>query len=75
MIKRQKFVDLAEARVSRALQAIRVIGNLSNRSPYEYTEEDIRKIVRALSAELEAVQARFRSPDSKARAEFKLGAS
>ncbi len=75
MIKRQKFVSLAEARVSRALQAIRVIGNLSNRSTYEYTDEDVRRIVKALSAELESVQARFRSPESKVRANFKLGPS
>jgi hypothetical protein len=75
MLKRQKFVDLAEARVSRALLAIRVIGNLSNRSTYEYSDEDVRKIVKALSGELEAMQARFRAPESKARPEFKLGAS
>ena len=75
MLKREKFVDLAEARVSRAMQAIRVIGNLSNRSTYEYSDEDVRKIVKALSAELESMQARFRAPESKARPEFKLGAS
>ena len=72
--KRQRFVNLAEARVSRALQAIRVIGNLSNRNNYEYTEDDVRKIVKALNAELEAMQARFRTPESKARPEFTLGA-
>jgi len=71
--KRDKFVNLAEARVSRAMQAIRVIGNLSNRSNYEYTEEDIRKIVKAIAAETEAMQARFRSADAKARPVFKLG--
>jgi hypothetical protein len=75
MLKREKFVDLAEARVSRALQSIRVIGNLSNRSTYEYTDEDVRRIMKALSTELEAMQARFRAPDAKARPEFKLGAS
>jgi len=71
--KREKFVDLAEARVSRAMQSIRVVGNLSNRNNYEYTDEDVRKIVKALTAEVDAMQARFRSTDSKARPEFKLG--
>ena len=75
MQKREKFVELAEARVSRALQAIKVIGNLSNRSTYDYSDEDVRKIVKALSAELETMHARFRAPESKARPEFKLGAS
>lgn len=71
--KREKFVDLAEARVSRALHAIRVVGNLSNRNNYEYCEDDIKKIVKALTLEIDAMQARFRSSDSKARPEFKLG--
>lgn len=75
MAKREKFVELAEARVSRALASIRVIGNLSKRSTYEYSDEDVRKIVKALLAEVEAMQARFRAPESKARPEFKLGAS
>jgi hypothetical protein len=70
--KREKFVTLAEARVSRAMQAIRVVGNLSNRSNYDYTEDDIKKIVKALTSEVEALQSRFKSSDAKARPEFKL---
>ena len=42
--KRKKFVDLAEARVSRALKDIQLIGNLSNSAAYEYTETDVKKI-------------------------------
>jgi hypothetical protein len=71
-VKRDKFVELAEARVSRAMQAIRVVGNLSNRNNYEYSDDDVKKIVKALSSEIEAMQGRFRSSDSKARPEFKL---
>lgn len=70
--KREKFVRLAETRVSKAMQAIRVVGNLSNRSNYEFSDEDIKKISRALNAEIEAMQARFKNADSKARPEFKL---
>jgi hypothetical protein len=70
--KREKFVRLAEARVSKAMQAIRVVGNLSNKSNYIFTDEDIKKITRALNAEIDAMQARFRNSDSKSRPEFKL---
>jgi hypothetical protein len=70
--KREKFVRLAEARVSKAMQAIRVIGNLSNKSNYDFSDEDIKKISRALNAEVDAMQARFKNADSKARPEFKL---
>lgn len=57
--KRGKFVELAESRVNRAIKDMRLIGNLSNRSAYEYTEEDIRKIFRALQKELDAAKGRF----------------
>ena len=71
--RRDRFVRLAEARVSKALQAIRVVGNLSNRSNYDYSDEDVRKITRALSVEVTALESRFRSVDSKVRPEFRLG--
>lgn len=70
--KREKFIRLAEARVSKAMQAIRVVGNLSNRTNYDFTDDDIKKISRALNAEIDAMQARFKNADSKARPEFKL---
>ena len=57
--KRGKFVELAESRVNRAIKDMRLIGNLSNRSAYEYTEEDIRKIFRTLQKELDAAKGRF----------------
>ena len=42
--KRKKFVELAEARVNRTVKDIRLIGNLSNRGSYEYSEKDVREI-------------------------------
>lgn len=72
--KREKFVRLAEARVSRAMQAVRVVGNLGNKGNYDYSDEDVRKIVKALTAEIDAMAARFKNSDTKARPEFKLSA-
>lgn len=57
--KRGKFVELANNRVNRAIKDLRLIGNLSNRSAYEYSEEDVRKILRALQREMESLKARF----------------
>lgn len=56
---REKFVKLAEARVSKALKDIKLIGNLSNRSNYEYTSEDVKKIHSALKKAVEDMKARF----------------
>ena len=57
--KRKKFVELAEARVNRAVRDIRLIGNLSNRGSYEYSEKDVREIFKALQKELDAAKSRF----------------
>lgn len=56
---REKFVSLANKRVSKALKNIRLIGNLSNRSNYDYTENDVAKILRALQDEVSACRKRF----------------
>lgn len=56
---REKFVRLATKRVSNALKAIQLIGNLSNRSNYDYTEDDVQKIFRALQDELGACRKKF----------------
>ncbi|MEW6729443.1 MAG: hypothetical protein AB1332_08890 [Pseudomonadota bacterium] len=69
---RQKFVELAEKRVSRAIKDIRLIGNLSNRSNYSYTQEDVRKIVKALKDEVDALKARFEATGSDSKPVFKL---
>lgn len=72
--KRQKFIQLAEARVARALNDIRLIGNLSNRSAYAYADDDVRKIFRALQKELDTAKARFGSEASSGReVDFRLG--
>lgn len=57
--KRAKFIELANNRVNRAIKEIRLISNLANRSAYEYSEEDSRKIARAIQKELDLMKARF----------------
>lgn len=70
--KREKFVELAEARVSRALKDLQLIGNLSNRSAYEFTDADVRKIFLALQKAVETAKARFSRDGEVGGGEFKL---
>ena len=71
--KRKKFVELAEARVNRAIKDVRLIGNLANRSAYQYEEEDVRKIFKALQKELDSAKARFTGDTGGKDNEFSLG--
>jgi ABC-type Fe3+-hydroxamate transport system substrate-binding protein len=70
--KRKKFEDIAVRRVNRVIKEIRLIGNLSNRSSYEYSDEDVKKIVKALQREVDAVKARFEGPGRGADSAFSL---
>lgn len=70
--KRSKFVRLAESRTVNAIRAIRVIGKLGNHAHYEYDESDVRKIVAALTKEVDALKARMSAKGNKIAVEFKL---
>ena len=56
---REKFARLATKRVNSAIKAINLIGNLSNKSNYDYSDEDVTKIFKALQGELNACKKRF----------------
>lgn len=70
--KRQKFVELAEARVGKALKDLQLIGNLSNKNAYDFTDADVRKIFGALQKALDNAKARFTKDSDGAGGEFRL---
>jgi hypothetical protein len=70
--KRQKFVQLAQSRTVNAIRAIRVIGKLGNRSHYQYDEADVKKIVSALTKEIDALKSRMTEQGGRVAVEFKL---
>jgi hypothetical protein len=58
--KGEAFERLATARVNRALDAIRLVGNLANRSSYDYDADDVADIMHALRLALADIEGRFR---------------
>lgn len=70
--KRAKFRELAEKRTNKALEAIRLIGNLANRQTYTYDEAEVRKVVRALRDAVSEVESRFTKSNSRGGGDFKL---
>lgn len=69
---RDRFVRLAEKRVNRTVKDIRLIGNLSNRNNYSYSEKDVDRIFRTLDQELKASRARFQARPRARSAIFRL---
>ena len=70
--RREKFVNLAENRVNKAIKQLRLIGNLSNKSNYSYTENDVNKIVSALNAEVRELKSKFSNGSGESEPSFKL---
>jgi hypothetical protein len=70
--KHEKFRELAEKRTNKALDTIRLIGNLSNRQNYVYEEAEVRKIVKALRDAVTEIEVRFGKTSSRAGGEFKF---
>lgn len=73
--KRKKFIDLAEARVNRAIKDIRLIGNLANKSSYDYEDDDAKEIFRALQKELDTAKSRFTGNGKTGEDSFRLSKS
>lgn len=57
--KRDRFVHLANHRVSKALHFLDLLGNLADKEKYDFTKKDIDKIAKAIDRELEISMKRF----------------
>jgi hypothetical protein len=70
--KRDKFIRIAESRTNKIITMIRLLGNCSNISAYEYTQSDIEKIFATIEAELRDAKKKFNRMESKKVSSFKL---
>ncbi len=67
--KKERFKRLGAQRTNSVLQRLKVLGNCSNRSAYEYTEEEISRIFSEIERRVRETKAKFHFPKNK---EFKL---
>jgi hypothetical protein len=70
--KRGKFVELANKRVTRCMKDLKLVGNLSNRAAYDFTDDDAKKIVRALQKVVDSIRARFSDSTGTSSLDFSL---
>ena len=70
--KRDKFVRLAEARTNKIIDMLQLLGNCSNTSTYDYTQQDVDKIFTAIETELREAKKKFNKIDSKKTSRFSL---
>lgn len=57
--KAERFRRVGGLRVQKVLDSIDNLAKCSNRSNYEYTEADVRKMMRAIKARVKELERRF----------------
>ena len=68
--RKGNFKRLAAKRTNELLRKIKILGNCSNRSHYDYTEQEVSKIFSEAEKKLREAKARFTFPNRDK--EFKL---
>jgi len=55
----ERFKRIAEKRTNEIIKKLSLLGNCSNRSSYEYSEQEVSKIFTAIEKELRQARAKF----------------
>lgn len=57
--RQERFKRLATQRTNAVLEKLRLLGNLSNKANYDYSEEDVKKMFIVIENQLKAIKYRF----------------
>ena len=57
--KHERFLRLAESSTNTVIQKIHLIGNLANRSNYDYNEDEVSEIFKAIELEIQRTKKMF----------------
>lgn len=64
-LRRERFESVAARRTQKLLDLLDIIGNCANKSNYEYTDEDVRKMFTAIENKTKNTKALFGNAISK----------
>ncbi len=64
-LKKDRFKRVASKRVDNLLSGIRSLSNCSNTNNYEYTEDDVQKMIKAIKDELKTMETLYKKNLSK----------
>lgn len=70
--KRERFENVAGGRVNRVIITLQSLQKCSNTYNYEYSEDDVRKMITTLRKQLDELKASFDKGLIKNKGEFKF---
>lgn len=59
--KSEKFTELAEQRMTKAIGSLRALRKLANKAAYEYTDKQVTAIVESLTDEVKTIAGDFKA--------------
>lgn len=70
--KAENFVRLAEARTNKIIDMVLLLGNLSNKTNYSYTNEQVKAIFDSIQQDLDETKQKFLEEPTQKRKKFRL---
>jgi hypothetical protein len=70
--KRERFEIVAAKRVQKVLDSLESLSKCSHRGNYEYSESDIKKMIRAIKEKVLLLELAFKQQGGKSKNEFKF---
>jgi hypothetical protein len=70
--KRENFKRIAEQRVNKVINMIRLVGNLANKRNYDYDDDDAMRIITVIEFELKKAKEAFKKESEITEEKFKL---
>ena len=68
--KKERFIRIAENRTNKIIDMLNLLGNCSNKSNYDYSEEDVKRIFTAIENSTRICKMKFL--DKQEKTKFKL---
>lgn len=62
--RHERFKRIATYRTNMVLDKLRLLGNLSNKTNYEYTDEELNKVFDVVERQLRTIKAKFSNKEN-----------
>ena len=69
--RNEKFIRLAENRTNNAINCLRLLGNCANKSNYDYTDEQVEQIFKAIDKAVADMKSKFKTKSDDTVFRFK----
>ena len=71
-IKKERFKSVASRRVQKVLDDMESLSKCANKSTYEYTDEDVRKMLGAITSQFSILKASFSANSKSGKQTFEF---